>query len=264
MLLTTTAQEPDEELASRCLVLSVNEQPHQTSAIHQRQRQVYSVPVSDDQMQAVRTRHRQAQRLLQPLTVVMPWADRLTFRTDQTRYRRDHATYLALIASLTLLHQHQRLRVTRHGRSCVVATRDDVAVANRLMSETMGARLDDLLPQTRLLLGQLNGYVARRAAEQAIPRHQVRFTQRELRQALGWRDRSLRRQLSRLARLEYLLTYRTGRGNGRAYQLLYDPETDAATWPLGLCDVGQLPAPEHATDASNAPPPTRRFGGDRP
>ncbi|MFO7904566.1 MAG: hypothetical protein R6U98_18020, partial [Pirellulaceae bacterium] len=86
----------------------------------------------------------------------------------------------------------------------------------------------------------------------------------ELRQALGWRDRSLRRQLSRLARLEYLLTYRTGRGNGRAYQLLYDPETDAATWPLGLCDVEQLPAPEHATDASNAPPPKRWFGGDGP
>jgi hypothetical protein len=187
----------------------------------------------------------------------MPWADRLTFRTDQTRYRRDHATYLALIASLTLLHQHQRPRVTRHGRSCVVATRDDVAVANRLMSETMGARLDDLLPQARLLLGQLTAYVARRAAEQAIPRHQVRFTQRELRQALGWRDRSLRRQLSRLLHLEYVVAYRTGLGNGRTYQLLYDSQTDAASWHLGLCEVGQLrPSQEHVV-ALEAPPPKR-------
>ena len=38
LLLTTTAEEPDAELANRCLVLSVKEQPAQTAAIHQRQR----------------------------------------------------------------------------------------------------------------------------------------------------------------------------------------------------------------------------------
>ena len=115
MLLTTTAQEPDDELANRCLVLSVNGQPQQTGAIHQRQRHAYTLPVSHDGMHAVRERHQQAQRLLEPLTVVMPWADRLTFRTDQIRYRRDHATYLSLIASLTLLHQAQRKQMTHGG-----------------------------------------------------------------------------------------------------------------------------------------------------
>ena len=34
MLLTTTAEEPDAELVSRCIRLSVNEQPAQTAAIH--------------------------------------------------------------------------------------------------------------------------------------------------------------------------------------------------------------------------------------
>ena len=80
---------------------------------------------------------------------------------------------------------------------------------------------------------------------------QVRFTQRQLRETLCWSDRSLRRQLSRLVELEYVLAYRTGRGNGRAYQLLYDPATSrgaAAAWQLGLVRRGE--APRHASHAS--------------
>ena len=41
LLLTTTAEHPDGELANRCLTLRVNEQPEQTAAIHQRQRANY-------------------------------------------------------------------------------------------------------------------------------------------------------------------------------------------------------------------------------
>lgn len=41
MLLTTTSEEPDPELASRCITLAVNELPIQTAAIHRRQRAAY-------------------------------------------------------------------------------------------------------------------------------------------------------------------------------------------------------------------------------
>ena len=64
--------------------------------------------------------------------MVIPFAEQLTFRTDQIRYRRDHAKYLSLIASLALLHQYQRKRVTHRSESRVVATLDDARVANRL------------------------------------------------------------------------------------------------------------------------------------
>ena len=43
LLLTTTRDEPDPELANRCLVLSVNEEPSHTAAIHTRQRAAYSL-----------------------------------------------------------------------------------------------------------------------------------------------------------------------------------------------------------------------------
>jgi hypothetical protein len=261
MLLTTTAEEPDPELANRCLRLSVNEQPAQTVAIQRRQRAAYTLQSIQVDSQVVRKRHQCAQRLLEPLAVIIPWAEQLTFRSDQTRMRRDHAKYLALIASLALLHQYQRKHVTRRyggeARSCVVATLEDVQVANRLASEALAARYDSLLPQTRELLAQLDEFVTERARAEGVPRAEIRFTQRRLREALHWSDRALRRQLGRLVELEYVLVYRTGRGNQRAYQLLYEGQAaEGAPRLLGLADVEQLSGRSSAPPGESAPPPS--------
>ena len=155
MLLTTTAEVPHPELANRCLVLSVNEQPAQTAAIHQRQRAAYQRTPSKSKPEHDATSlvacHQHAQRLLESLPVVIPWADQLTFRTDQTRHRRDHAKYLALIAAITLLHQYQRQQLTRtdqgEKRKCVVASLDDIHLANRLADAVFCKHHDPLMPQ---------------------------------------------------------------------------------------------------------------------
>ena len=245
MLLTTTAERPDEELANRCLMLSVDEQVPQTAAIHDSQRTRY-LPQEERasehaEREACRARHQHAQRLLEPLRVVMPFARQLTFRTDQIRYRRDHAKYLSLIATSALLHQYQRPRTTCHGASCIVATLEDVALANRLASETLCVPPHQLLPQTQLLLTQLETLVTQCAQQHRIARHEVRFTQRQLRETLHWNDRALRRQLTRLVELEYVVVQRSGRGNGRVYQLLYEPQREGgSSWQLGLRDIEQL------------------------
>ena len=244
MLLTTTGEVPDTELANRCITLSVCEEPKQTATIQSRQRSAYlpdaNHATDHAKRQAVQLRHQHAQRLLEPLPVVIPFAEQLTFRTDQVRFRRDHAKYLSLIASIALLHQYQRQRTTRHGESCVVATLDDARLANRLAASAFGLRTDELLPQAQQLLEELARFVSEQAELQDMPRREaVRFTQRQLREKLCWSDRSLRRQLARLVELEYVLCYRTRRGNGREYQLLYDPNDAAATnaWQLGLCSL---------------------------
>jgi hypothetical protein len=108
--LTTTAAEIDEELLNRCLVLSVDEGRAQTQAIHaaQRQRRTLSGLLATVEREAILTLHQNAQRLLEPLAVVNPFADRLTFLDDRTRTRRDHEKYLTLIDVIALIHQHQR------------------------------------------------------------------------------------------------------------------------------------------------------------
>jgi hypothetical protein len=154
--------------------------------------------------------------------------------------RRDYEKYLSLIATITLLHQYQREE--RDGY--LIATLDDVALANRLAGEALGQSLDDLLPQTRQLLVLIDDLVSKRAREEQKPRSELRFTQRELREAFGWHDRSVRRHLLRLVELEYVLAYRTGRGNERQYQLLYDGQgREGERFLLGLLDVAQLTPP---------------------
>jgi hypothetical protein len=138
IVLTTTAIDVDEELLNRCLVLTVDEDRDQTRAIHAAQRHAQTLAgltakVERERVVAV---HRDAQRLLEPLAVVNPFADALTFADTRTRTRRDHGKYLGLIAAVTLLHQHQRERKTTvlGGRSVtyVEATLADITVANRL------------------------------------------------------------------------------------------------------------------------------------
>ena len=237
MFLTTTAENPDPELQNRCITLRVNETPEQTAAIHQRQRDAYTLNGSTD-CEAIRTLHQNAQRLLKPLRVIIPWSDKLTFRSDQTRMRRDHVKYLSLIASLTLLHQHQR----EHQDSCVVATQDDIEVAGQLASEALGKSLDALMPQTRQLLMLLDDHVEQ--AKKKLPREAIRFTQRELRETFGWGDFQLRRHLKRLVELEYVLRHHGGKRNQREYQLLYQGEgRDGSPFLLGLIDATKLRKP---------------------
>jgi len=134
--------------------------------------------------------HQNAQRLLKPLKVVNPFAERLTFLDDKTRTRRNHRKYLMLIRVIALLHQHQR-EIRRHRLpdgselDYIEATADDVLMANKLAHAIMGATLDDLPPQTRNLLVQIDAMVRERCALEHTARAELRFTRRDVRAATG-------------------------------------------------------------------------------
>src|SRR5262249_22342819 len=148
--------------------------------------------------------HRNAQRLLRPLAVVNPYADKLSFPSDKTRTRRHHEKYLTLIDAIALLHQHQRT-VKRIAASdaddraidYVEVTLDDITAANALAHEVLGRSLDELPPQTRMLLGHVVALVKERAAVQTIARSDVRFTRRELRERSGLSNTQLGVHLTR-------------------------------------------------------------------
>ena len=106
IFLTTTAIDLDEELLNRCLVLTVDEERNQTRAIHRRQREQQTIEglLAKREREAILKLHRNAQRLLEPVAVVNPFARELTFPDGLTRTRRDHTKYLALIRASALLH----------------------------------------------------------------------------------------------------------------------------------------------------------------
>jgi hypothetical protein len=242
MFLTTTSEHPDPELQNRCITLRVNESSDQTAEIHNRQRVSYTQSKLKRTPSDIRALHQNAQRLLASLPVIMPWAQQLTFRHDQTRMRRDNAKYLSLIASITLLLQHQRKLIDLgSGKLAVESTIEDVELANRLVSQVMGRSLDDLLPQTRQLLVLIDNFVNQQSRDSKLSRNLVRFTQRQLRESFGWSDRQVRHHLTRLIQLEFVLAHRTGHGNAKEYELLYDGQgRDGESFLLGLADPSKL------------------------
>jgi len=246
---TTTAAEIDPELQNRCLVLAVDESREQTQAIHRLQRDKRTLEglARKATKKALQRLHQNAQRLLKPLEVLNPYAAALTFPDQATRMRRDHEKYLTLIDTIALLHQYQReVRTSeRDGQAIeyVIATLEDVALANQLAHEVLGRSLDELPPQTRRVLGLVDRFVAARAKREAIERGEVRFSRRELREATTIGDTQLRLHLDRLANLEYLLVHRGARGASFVYELVYDGAgQDGKPFVPGLIDVEALRA----------------------
>lgn len=250
LFLTTTAIEIDEELLNRCLVLTINESREQTEAIHRRQREARTLQglLSTKQGESIRQLHQAVQQLLQPLAVVNPYAEQLTFRSESTRMRRDHQKYLTLIDSIALLHQHQRKIKTigeekGKGIQYIEVTLDDIALANRLAHEVLGRSLDELPPQTRRVLGVIVQLVEERCRTQQIERSDLRFSRADVRAAVCLSETQLRLHLDRLVDLDYLLVHRGQRGQSFVYELLFDGESNnEAPQLIGLLDVEKLNA----------------------
>ncbi len=253
IFLTTTAVDIDEELLNRCLVLTVDESREQTKAIHDLQREAETFEglkrkVERERVLAV---HRNAQRLLQPLPVVNPFAQRLTFLSDRTRTRRDHVKYLTLIRTIALLHQHQRPLREKDGLQYIEVTLEDLAAANRIAHEVLGRSLDELPPQTRRLLGMLETWVDSECEKRAIERGHFFFSRRRLREVFGWGDTQLKVHLARLVDMEYLLVHRNpDQWQGYVYELLYAGEgEDGSRFVTGLLDLDSL---KHAYDGQRS------------
>lgn len=243
IFLTTTAIEIDEELLNRCLVLTVDESKEQTERIHALQRQARTL----DGLRLRKRRERllallrNAQRLLNPLDVVNPYAAELTFTADRTRTRRDHEKYLTLIDAIALLHQHQRTtEKDEDGRDFVRVTLDDIALANKLAPDLLGRSLDELPPQTRRVFETIKALVRERCASEKIEQQLSLFSRRDVRARLGWSVTQIRIHLDRLQQLD-LVAARYGRlGGAFQYELLTDCTEEANVERIGLLDVEKL------------------------
>ena len=233
LMLTTTATTLDDELLNRCIVLSINESPEQTKAIHRRQREGETLDgvLARRRREEILRLHRNAQRLLRTVVVVNPYANDLTCVDTSTRARRDHKKLLTLIRTIALLHQHQRDVKKVEDASGTVeyieATKGDIEIAERLMSEVSAT--DELPPHTRHVLGLLEGMVTTACTKRKIERLDYRFTRREARQQLGLGGTQLWTHLRRLVDAEYVVVHPSRHGRGVVYELLGDvpPERSA-------------------------------------
>jgi DNA primase len=264
---TTTAIDIDEELKNRCITLSVDESREQTQAIHAQQRyqQTLEGILAGEQRQDIIKLHNNAQRLIRPLIVSNPYANHMTFLDDKTRTRRDHMKYLNLINVIALLHQYQRevKRTKNHkGQALeyIEVTLEDIEAANKLANEVLGRTLDELPPQTRRMLNELQTLVDTVCEQEHIEQHDYRFSRAQLRKYLGWSYDQVRVHLDRLVNMEYVLVHRGKRGQSFEYELLYRGEgQDGESFLMGLIDVKALK--RHAPKPANNNSTVSSLGG---
>lgn len=280
IFLTTTAIDLDEELQNRCLTLAVDESAEQTGRIHrvQRERRTLAGLVARVQRKDVLKKLRNAQRLLQPLAILNPFAPALTFATARTRNRRDHEKYLTLIDAIALLHQHQReakpLPNAPDGATRYIeVTLDDIALANELAPEVLGRSLDELPPQTRRLLAHIREVLAH--GHQGKAKGARTFTRKELRERCGWSLTQVRVHLERLVELEYLAVRYGRTGSQFVYEILFDLDVPETVAHVGLLEVEQLRRNlagfgvgvagqnGHLAGGDETPPPPVCANGDR-
>jgi hypothetical protein len=247
IFLTTTAIEVDEELLNRCLVLTVDEDREQTRAIHRIQRQAQTLAglLARSERQDILNLHRAAQRLLKPIAVVNPFADKLSFPDGLTRTRRDHMKFLTLIRAVTLLHQYQRpVQTVAHGDKVleyIESTLADIDMAAELIKQVLGRSLDELPPQTRRMLLLIDEMVHAQCERLQMDRADYRFSRRDVRQYTGWSDAQVKRHLRKLEELEYLIVHHGGRGQSMVYELYFERPADPSQPFLpGLIDIEKL------------------------
>ncbi len=206
---TTTESCLNHENTTRCFELFLDETEAQTRRIHERQRQARSLErLKRADKQKILERHHNAQRMLEPVKVVIPYVEQLSFPSRWLRTRRDNERFLCLIEASAFLHQHQRVRKTVIGPDgeevpYIEATLDDYRLAYELARDVLSDTLHELSTPARELL---------KAARELSPD----FTRRQLREKVQWPQRRLHETLDELVDMEYLVV--TSGTNGRAFR----------------------------------------------
>ncbi|MEW6277748.1 MAG: CHC2 zinc finger domain-containing protein [Candidatus Eremiobacterota bacterium] len=246
---TTTNPDINHENATRCFELSLDESEEQTRRIHRRQRQARSHEEQLLQRRAaegIQRRHHNAQRLLEPVGVVIPYVEHLTFPSRWLRTRRDHERFLCLIEGVAFLHQFQRsggtLEDPETGRELrfVRANLEDYRLAYELAGEVLRSTLHELTRDAQELLAAIQELVTRLGGGR--PPEQVEFIRRELRNHVQWQDRRLRTALNELVEMEYVAALAGSQGRTYRYVLLGE-EANPARCPLSeLTTPAQLEA----------------------
>ncbi|PHS74899.1 MAG: DNA primase [Rhodospirillaceae bacterium] len=154
---TTTSTDINPENSNRCFLLHIDESSEQTGRVMAQQRRAATLEGFRRKSivpEIVETHHA-AQRLLQTMRVVIPFAENIYFPTKRIRNRRDHSRFLSLIQSITCLHQFQRPQKETEINGEVVryleATVADYELAYDIARQVFVSSLDDLSPMARSL-----------------------------------------------------------------------------------------------------------------
>ena len=234
VFITTTSPDTDAETRSRFFVTSVDESRAQTRRIldFQRKGRTLQGHASRSARDTALRKHRNFQRLLQPLMVVNPFAEELAYGDDRLQSRRDQPKLLNLIAAVAFIRQMTKtvkmLKTDSGKQPYIEVDAADMRIADELAGRLLRRTLDDLNPVSFELLGEIQRLVADRIEKAddgdgppPEPR-EITFTRRDLREFSGWPHIRVRRYLVELVEMEFICVLSGHAGSAYRYALCGD------------------------------------------
>jgi len=222
---STTAAAINPENANRSFEIYLDESDEQTRKIYAAQKKTHTLEGWKTQQKKEDTlrRHHNAQRLLKPVKVLIPFIHCIKFPVAWTRGRRDHDRLLCLIEVIAFLHQYQRPTVTTAEGEHIAATADDYAKAYELARSAFSNALADMPREARLLLSHIRAMVKEWSERLSLDEKDYGFRRRDVREYAKQPDHLVKRAMRMLEELEYLHVRRSGRGGSFVYHLARHP-----------------------------------------
>jgi hypothetical protein len=222
VIFATTLARLDREDENRALTIMLCESREHTQMIHAFQKSLYTPQGYErsDRAERVKRLHHDAQRLLAPMRVLIPFQDRLVFPDMRPETTRDARRVLGVLEVVTYLFQYQREREKRaDGHTYVYATFADYRAAYELVARLVWASLDDLAPQERRLYHAIREWVDREASAAGVKPGDYHFTRRSLRENTGYSQDALKRYLRRLVEMELISIVQRKSTGSHVYRL---------------------------------------------
>jgi ABC-type dipeptide/oligopeptide/nickel transport system ATPase component len=222
---STTSAAINPENANRSFEIFLDVSDEQTRRIYVAQQKSHTLEgwKVHRQREEVLRRHHNAQRLLKPVKVLIPYTGKIKFPVSWTRGRRDHDRLLCLIEVIAFLHQFQRETRTGEEGEYIEATLADYALAYELARTAFAHALTDMPREARLLLSHIRAMVKEWSERLSLDEKDYGFRRRDVREYTKQPDHLVKRAMRMLEELEYLHVRRSGRGGSFVYHLAKTP-----------------------------------------
>lgn len=216
---TTTQATIHLENETRAYELNTDRSEKQTRAIHslQRHRRTLEGQEGVDSVEAIVDFHRNAQRLLEPANVIIPFANSIEFPASKKnlRLRRDHDRFLNTIAIVAFVHQFQRPRHRRGDISYIEANLEDYRIAYEIVLEILPDSLSDISSGAQEMLETLYRVVE----QQDESAESFTFTIADLVKWMSLKQTALRERVKEIRELEFVLLREAEGGKPHKYGL---------------------------------------------
>ena len=194
----TTKEQIYEDNANRSFLIYLDESTTQDEKIMQYQRQLSAGEINTYEQKEIQGFLQNTQRVLKPITIRNPFANKLNLPQSVFKPRRTNNHYLQFIEAITFYYQYQREQQTDKatGEIYIETTLEDIENANMLLKEVLLRKSDELTGSCRNYLEILKTYLKAKKKKE--------FTGLEIRTQLRIKESTLRNYHKHLQLLGYI------------------------------------------------------------